>query len=106
MKTKAQPVFIIAKATNHMDSVSGGWERWILWQIEEISQINSDHGLKNKDILIFVVGDVTLQDCVQNLLTLPEFCLRKNVIAMAISQLSVNMSIQQSKTTDFSLGLY
>ncbi len=104
MKTKAQPVFIIAKATNHMDSVSGGG--WILWQIEEISQINSDHGLKNKDILIFVVGDVTLQDCVQNHLTLPEFCLRKNVIAMAISQLSVNMSIQQSKTTDFSLGFY
>ncbi len=106
MKTTVQPVFIIAKATNHMDSVSGGRERRSLWRIEEISNINSDRGLKNEDILTFVVGDVTLQDCAPNLLTLPEFRRRKNLIAMSINQLSVNISNQQSKTTDFSLGLY
>ncbi len=44
-ETAAQPVFIIAKATYQMNSVSGGRERRRLWRIEEISSINSDHGL-------------------------------------------------------------
>ncbi len=55
--------------------------------------------------LTVVVGDVTLQESVWNLLTLPEFNRRKKLIATAINRLSVDMSNQRSKTTDFSLGL-
>ncbi len=45
MKTEAQPVFIIAKATYHMNSMNGGRELRSLWWLEEISSINSDHSL-------------------------------------------------------------
>ncbi len=55
--------------------------------------------------LTVVVGDVTLQESVWNLLTLPEFNRRKKLIATAINRLSVDMSNQRSKTNDFSLGL-
>ncbi len=53
----------------------------------------------------WIEGDVTLQESVWNLLTLPEFNRRKKLIATAINRLSVDMSNQRSKTTDFSLGL-
>lgn len=54
---------------------------------------------------MFIKAEIILHGSVWNLLNLPELCLRENLIAMAIKWLSVIMSNQQSKITDFTLGL-
>ncbi len=75
--------------------------------MSEKSSLKSQHTHSNEIKNIETLKNMRPSDLVFKCnVTLPEFHRMWNLIATAINRLSVNMSNQRSKTTDFSLGLY